>query len=146
MRLSSSSGSIPACSRALLRRANAFTMFQRLGLHSPCVGPLQARHHFARFQMRRDNLGHIGGRDAAIPNPIGINDDNRPVIAQPKAATGGDLNLILQPLRLHFAVESVENTLRAARGTRRYSFRLGLRADKYVVPKRFHLFSSPELL
>jgi hypothetical protein len=80
-----------------LCRSDVFTVFERLSLHRSRVGPLQAGHHFAGPQMRGDNLGHIFGRHPAIPNPIGINDDHRSVIAQPEAAARSDLNLILQP-------------------------------------------------
>lgn len=66
---------------------------------------LQARDWDTVDQMRFDNFGDIGSRDAAIPNRSGIHDERRAMFALIQAAGFVRANVAFQPARREFLLE-----------------------------------------
>jgi len=67
-------------------------MLYHLRMHPGQIVPDEPRHELGRSQMRINDLGNVLLPDFVIPDSVRVDDQNRAVIAQPEATTGGELN------------------------------------------------------
>jgi hypothetical protein len=72
------------------------------GFHGCGVAPSEAGEDLAIAKMAGDDFGDVGFPHFAIPNALGINDEDRTFVAETEAAAGGELHLVVEILGGYF--------------------------------------------